>query len=80
MKQLQADATAIALSFSRTFVAAVIASNAIDFRGTRGWDSLVLSAVIAGGNAALHTLQSLIGPATAATDPAPAPAAQKPAS
>jgi len=59
---LKADASRIALSFVRAFASAITLTNILNIHDTRGWTSVLASAAIAGGAAALRTLESLLSP------------------
>jgi len=58
--RLKADATRIAASFTRAFVAGLGVTQIADIRDMRGWSGILTAAVVAGIAAALRTAESLL--------------------
>lgn len=72
LNKIKADASRIGLSFVRAFASAITLTNILNIHDTRGWVSVLASAAIAGGAAALRTAEALLAPAEAAGEDTPA--------
>lgn len=68
MDRLKADATRIAASFARAFIAGIGVTQIADVQDMRGWTGILTAAVVAGIAAALRTAETLLPASTTTPD------------